>query len=42
LQMQPGGWEVDSDDESDNEWLDELAQAVSTSTSTSTIIWSID
>ena len=30
IKMQPGGWEIDSDDESDNEWLDELGQAVRT------------
>ena len=28
--MQPGEWAVDSDDESDSEWLDELGQAVRT------------
>jgi len=28
LPMQPGGWVVDSDDESTGEWLDDLAQAV--------------
>ena len=28
LLMQPGGWAIDSDDESDHEWLDELGQAV--------------
>ena len=26
--MQPGAWELDSDDESDNEWLDDIGQAV--------------
>ncbi len=29
LPMRSGAWEVDSDDESQNEWLDELGQAVS-------------
>jgi hypothetical protein len=29
LPMRSGDWEVDSDDESQNEWLDELGQAVS-------------
>ena len=28
LPMQPGAWELDSDDESDNEWLDDIGQAV--------------
>ena len=30
LPMQNGGWEIDSDDESDNGWLDDMGQAVST------------